>query len=1139
MLHLSGLGRRSGPKFFPRGRVELVRPRLPGRTSSTLYFPEMHAAEQTLAALARRWETKVPPRLLPLLAGLLRQERAELLDAVRQVLQAENEGDAFLGDTSPLSDLVQDLARRIVGLSPALDPALAQELAPADGPADYVRAPRRLDDVREILRSSMILATGRCLPLAAVTEAMRAGLRNDHKGEGRLQLNRDALRRAMGSPTLAEAESSGGAKATGRPTVDAGRMWTFMTTSMYRDADLPVIATREALQNGVDAIRAAVRAGKLGRRDGRFMVIWDPEQRALIWDDNGLGMDADTIFAKFLSLGTSGKSGATDSGEATGGFGVAKAVILGVSSTFRWRMHTRDNLAESRGLGEEVQVFDAPLRPGLQLTVFDVPGRYDSQYVYAQNRSVPILDRLRQLLGANDLPDITITLNGDVVPPLFPRSRGTKIPFEGSWGEGTTVVIKGYRRPPGDRGGAYYVRLGGLFQFAMGGRDLKMDVVVDVTTTTRPGAPGYPLNAARDSFQGRADFAFSDLRAEVEQETRAAARSEEDEVYEPDSDDAEIREETERITEAVVGAMEDPTIQAAIRDATHGLVASFAEMQGRRAAFEGTAPVGAQEDRLAPAATLPASLRTADSQLEAAVPGSPAGAAVELISALTELDSNAPQDSTTRVVTEDVRATVDRMGQGTVVDESDIRVLRGALGRAAEQAIAPGGSGIVQLAAVTALTQKAIDKARLTPAAQAQAKTLRSPFGSFAGLRISKKFDRRRAAAFRRNYAKWFPHLTIWDSILRLIADETKIRRRFKPGFILDDEHTGLTASGKGPAVVYVNPDRFAEIVKAHRERPLTIAGILHSIAVHELAHLNGRMGHGHDEDWVLAREDLGAATIHLLPAFAVLIQRILRLPARPTDEQRQIAKLEKRLERGQIAKGATLLDLRRELAAARNRVAEVEAAAAAARQECAESCARCRNAAAREVTPEEFANTFVGTRAIYLQARHAILHGEPEGRIAELHRALRRYARELGALAIACATRRVEGMRRKTRNTPRSAAHQEVQLHGFRIVRWDDVPFWTLNMYTDAHHEVVARAFAQVGRSGSGYDWTEVVASQVHGDNLEWDPEFSMFAVNGPTPETLEPVARVLRRLLDKPGALERVLQDLPAVPEGCGCRH
>ena len=50
------------------------------------------------------------------------------------------------------------------------------------------------------------------------------------------------------------------------------------------------------------------------------------------------------------------------------------------------------------------------------------------------------------------------------------------------------------------------VGLGGLFQFKGSARrgNLKADVVVDLTTSVRPGQSGYPLNAARDALQDRA-----------------------------------------------------------------------------------------------------------------------------------------------------------------------------------------------------------------------------------------------------------------------------------------------------------------------------------------------------------------------------------------------------------------------------------------------------------------------------------------------------------------------------------------------------------------------------------------------------------------------------------------------------------
>jgi len=137
------------------------------------------------------------------------------------------------------------------------------------------------------------------------------------------------------------------------------------------------------------------------------------------------------------------------------------------------------------------------------------------------------------------------------------------------------------------------------------------------------------------------------------------------------------------------------------------------------------------------------------------------------------------------------------------------------------------------------------------------------------------------------------------DAALRLVAAKAQIRRRFKPGFILDDKLLGLTtSSASGANVVYIHPDRMKQVVKAHKQRPLAIAAFLHGIAVHELTHLDGRMGDGHSESYIAAREDLGAATAHLLPAVAVLVANLLRLPVKQTDKQRRLARLERSLAR-------------------------------------------------------------------------------------------------------------------------------------------------------------------------------------------------------------------------------------------------
>ena len=64
---------------------------------------------------------------------------------------------------------------------------------------------------------------------------------------GRVQLDRAALRRALGGGELVERA----VRASGRPTANVGVIWRFFTTSVYQSGDLPVIATREALQNSL------------------------------------------------------------------------------------------------------------------------------------------------------------------------------------------------------------------------------------------------------------------------------------------------------------------------------------------------------------------------------------------------------------------------------------------------------------------------------------------------------------------------------------------------------------------------------------------------------------------------------------------------------------------------------------------------------------------------------------------------------------------------------------------------------------------------------------------------------------------------------------------------------------------------
>lgn len=757
--------------------------------------------------------------------------------------------------------------------------------------------------------------------LCARQEALRArGARPEKRAKLRVDLL--GLRRALGGRAeLLEGERA--AKATGRPKANVGAIWRYFTTSTYESGDLPVIATREALQNGLDAIKAAVAARQIKAGEGRFSVTWDARSRSLTWEDNGVGMDADTILSKFLSLGDSGKKDAQSSDEAAGGFGVAKAVILGVSSTFRWEMHTRNNLAVARGMDADVEIFEEAPRQGTRITVHDIPDENYWLWDHGRQDHVSLPDRLRELLGANDLPGLSLLFDGAPVAPLFSRRGGGRVDVAADWGEGTTARVRAYRRPPGDRSGAWYVRLNGLFQFkrpsARGG--LKADMVIDLTTRARPGDPAYPLTAARDQLQKAAGRAFRELATVVERESESAGRSDEEEVFEPEGQGGGA------LHRGLADLFADPEIQRLL-GRSRGTLADFYRSQAQISAapetIDSVAPPGSPAQR-------------AEGFLEPiALPGLSAGEPV-LATDLKQPDA-IPIDVVRLFLRNADGAIADAKGDR---DHSDAgRQARGVFGPEVELALTHLDQGWGDARTVTVVEQALaravaegvepgalaplIRVAAVAPPAKASAG---NPFGALAGLRISKtNYDRAKARKFRKSAAQWMPYLLAWEGTLRLLAAELGVRRPFKPGFVLDDTLVGLASkSESGPLIISIHPDRFAQVVELHRLRPLAIASFLHHVAVHEFAHADGRLGRGHDEEYVVAREDLGHATGHLLPVIAALVSRLLKLPMPPDSD----AARAQRLANDLVTAKARVEALRHELARVKRTLAKVKRDAA------------------------------------------------------------------------------------------------------------------------------------------------------------------------------------------------------------------
>lgn len=162
-------------------------------------------------------------------------------------------------------------------------------------------------------------------------------------------------------------------------------------------------------------------------------------------------------------------------------------------------------------------------------------------------------------------------------------------------------------------------------------------------------------------------------------------------------------------------------------------------------------------------------------------------------------------------------------------------------------------------------------------------------------VRIEDRHPPARTDEFLRDPERHHEPLRLWRETLEHVATAASIKRPFAAGFVLDDQRVALSADSDRGATICINPERLAEAIAKYGHEPLSLAAYLHSVACHELAHIDGRMGRGHDEEYIAAREELGASTAHTLPLIAELAACVLGLgpcKRRPTqvDEARQEA---------------------------------------------------------------------------------------------------------------------------------------------------------------------------------------------------------------------------------------------------------
>lgn len=642
----------------------------------------------------------------------------------------------------------------------------------------------------------------------------------------------------------------------GRLKVNTGAMWYMASKDLYKNNDLPALACRESLQNSVDSIRRRIKKGEIQR--GRFDVQW--ENGKLIFRDNGVGMSLETMENVFLSLGNTDKGGDPDS---AGGFGIAKAVILGAATKGRWSLRSGDYEIKSSEAYGDYNIFTHARTQGVEVTLWDVDTGYDGSLT---GTFQPVPDRLKRVLSASWTPDVDCYYNGHKIKQQWKRGSGGRPKFDDlDWGEENTVVLRSHKRSDGGRG-AVWVRLNGLLQFASRlYSEHPTDLIVDMRTRAKPGVSGggYPFPPSRDSFRGPARGA---LRSLMEQLGASKVKEQESEfkVFLPDAG-------SERVSQEYENAMHKALVEN--RDLFRESLAIAAKAQEEMAKEAGGKFSGGDTGGVDLGLMNDANL-VADTVLsgEATVGALP-----------TAIKSVLLQGNVT--LTSDLQSALSTLEDNKALDDVEAGTILQGLSSVKDSLLVGGADDSATLVAGV-LSNVADALALKTQHPEETRKKARemNPLGSAGAIMVSRNdYDARKAARFRKNIGKYLPYLLAWDLTLRLVAQATNFQFSYTPGFILQDSVRAL-ASQEGDSgtrvvrLVLINPDKLKKAIKSASGDPRFVARYLHALASHELAHIPffSRSGESHHEDWAIQRENNEINTSHLADSITKVVQNTL-----------------------------------------------------------------------------------------------------------------------------------------------------------------------------------------------------------------------------------------------------------------------
>ena len=327
---------------------------------------------------------------------------------------------------------------------------------------------------------------------------------------------------------------------------DVATIWRLQCQNLYNSKNLGALAVRESIQNSIDAVSTAIKKNTISAEDARISIRIQDD--TLIIKDNGIGMDLKTLHEKFLSLGGTTKGDENN----VGGFGLAKAVILGCGTGFK--VETQDNVLTSEDLGKNPIQRSQTYRQGTKITLYGVQ---TSKTTTIKDNPETFKYTILDYILSSDI-SIPIYVNGNRYSPYFDtssaKSRRTPAQFNISSSmipDKTKLKIWVFK-DKSQSSKFLYVRLRGLTQFKQYlGWNANCNIVVDFNTNLDPRSTDYPFSTNREGLKAQYQGILEAIRDKVSQSPLSI--SSDDEYKETMYDNANSSVElTRAITSSVV-----------------------------------------------------------------------------------------------------------------------------------------------------------------------------------------------------------------------------------------------------------------------------------------------------------------------------------------------------------------------------------------------------------------------------------------------------------------------------------------------------------------------------------------------------------------------------------------------------------